>query len=91
MTGKYPRLWTLKGANPNDIRRWYNFGALASICTVAPSFREILGLPDWVVNAVQESWGHNPHLKRDPFGKIREWTPPQRKTAIRSSSPFGKR
>ncbi|KAL8549826.1 hypothetical protein ACS0TY_008602 [Phlomoides rotata] len=35
---KYPRLWTLKGANPNDVRRWYNFGALASICTVAPSF-----------------------------------------------------
>ncbi|KAL8532024.1 hypothetical protein ACS0TY_008577 [Phlomoides rotata] len=38
VSGKYPRLWTLKGANPNDVRRWYNFGALASICTVAPSF-----------------------------------------------------
>ncbi|KAL8543640.1 hypothetical protein ACS0TY_004277 [Phlomoides rotata] len=47
VSGKYPRLWTLKGANPNDVRRWYNFGALTSICTIAPSFREISGLPDW--------------------------------------------
>ncbi|KAL8539272.1 hypothetical protein ACS0TY_001050 [Phlomoides rotata] len=43
VSGKYPRIWTLKGAGPNDIRRWYNFGALASISTVAPSFWEISG------------------------------------------------
>ncbi|KAL8460535.1 hypothetical protein ACS0TY_032170 [Phlomoides rotata] len=43
---------------------WYDYGALASICTVAPSFREISGLPDWVANVVQESWSHNSHLKR---------------------------
>ncbi|KAL8457609.1 hypothetical protein ACS0TY_035465 [Phlomoides rotata] len=65
VSGKYPRIWTLKGAGPNDVRRWYNFGALASICTIAPSFWKISGLPDWVANAVQESWSHNPYLKRD--------------------------
>ncbi|KAL8550343.1 hypothetical protein ACS0TY_008968 [Phlomoides rotata] len=36
--GKYPRIWTLKGAGSNDVRKWYKFGALASICTIAPSF-----------------------------------------------------
>ncbi|KAL8463011.1 hypothetical protein ACS0TY_033864 [Phlomoides rotata] len=53
-----------KGAGPNDVRKWYNFRALASIYTVAPSFREISELPDWVCNAVQDSWHNNPHLKR---------------------------
>ncbi|KAL8467871.1 hypothetical protein ACS0TY_031205 [Phlomoides rotata] len=38
VSGKYLRLWILKGVGPNDVRWWYNFGALASICTVAPSF-----------------------------------------------------
>ncbi|KAL8461139.1 hypothetical protein ACS0TY_032566 [Phlomoides rotata] len=52
VSGKYPRLWALKGAGLNDVRRWYNFGALASICTIAPGFREISELPDWVLNAV---------------------------------------
>ncbi|KAL8466933.1 hypothetical protein ACS0TY_035856 [Phlomoides rotata] len=28
---EYPPLWELRGAAPNDVRRWYNFGALASI------------------------------------------------------------
>ncbi|KAL8512553.1 hypothetical protein ACS0TY_018874 [Phlomoides rotata] len=60
----YPRLWALKGANPNDVRRWCEFGALASICTIAPGFREISELPDWVLNAIVESWHNNPHLKR---------------------------
>ncbi|KAL8505686.1 hypothetical protein ACS0TY_016787 [Phlomoides rotata] len=47
VSGKYPRLWALKGAGPNDVRRWYNFGALALIRTVAPGFREISELLDW--------------------------------------------
>ncbi|KAL8555633.1 hypothetical protein ACS0TY_003438 [Phlomoides rotata] len=38
VSGKYPQLWALKGANPIDINRWYKFGALASICTIAPGF-----------------------------------------------------
>ncbi|KAL8483277.1 hypothetical protein ACS0TY_026095 [Phlomoides rotata] len=71
VSGKYPRLWALKGANPIDVRKWYGFGALASICIVAPSFQEIFELPDWVLNAVYESWHNNPHLKRVLFSK--EW------------------
>ncbi|KAL8554269.1 hypothetical protein ACS0TY_002458 [Phlomoides rotata] len=38
VSGKYPRLWALKGANPIDVNRWYKFGALASIRTIAPGF-----------------------------------------------------
>ncbi|KAL8537423.1 hypothetical protein ACS0TY_012527 [Phlomoides rotata] len=44
---KYPRLWALKGAHPVTVNKWYKFGALASIRTVVPSFREISELPDW--------------------------------------------
>ncbi|KAL8482964.1 hypothetical protein ACS0TY_025861 [Phlomoides rotata] len=69
--GKYPRLWALKGANPNDVRRWYRFGALSSICTVAPNLWEISKLPDWVLNAVVESWHNNPHLKRGDEQEIK--------------------
>ncbi|KAL8483207.1 hypothetical protein ACS0TY_026038 [Phlomoides rotata] len=47
VSGKYPRLWALKGAHPVTVNRWYKFGALASIRTIAPSFREISKLPDW--------------------------------------------
>ncbi|KAL8496729.1 hypothetical protein ACS0TY_020413 [Phlomoides rotata] len=64
LVGKYPRLWALKGAHPVTVNRWYKFGSLASIITIAPSFREISELPNWVCNAVQESWHNNPHLKR---------------------------
>ncbi|KAL8507621.1 hypothetical protein ACS0TY_018236 [Phlomoides rotata] len=47
VSGKYPRLWALKGAHPVTVNRWYKFGALALIRTIAPSFREISELPDW--------------------------------------------
>ncbi|KAL8510754.1 hypothetical protein ACS0TY_017531 [Phlomoides rotata] len=36
VSGKYPRLWALKGAHPVTVNRWYKFGVLASIRTVAP-------------------------------------------------------
>ncbi|KAL8520547.1 hypothetical protein ACS0TY_011176 [Phlomoides rotata] len=52
VSGKYPRLWALKGAHPVTVNRWYKFGALASIRTVAPSFREISELLDWVVKMI---------------------------------------
>ncbi|KAL8506199.1 hypothetical protein ACS0TY_017166 [Phlomoides rotata] len=47
VSGKYPRLWALKGAHPVTVNRWYKFGVLASIRTIAPGFREISELPDW--------------------------------------------
>ncbi|KAL8553574.1 hypothetical protein ACS0TY_002037 [Phlomoides rotata] len=49
MSGKYPRIWALKGAHPVTVNRWYKFGAPASIRTVAPSFQEISELLDWSV------------------------------------------
>ncbi|KAL8539848.1 hypothetical protein ACS0TY_001448 [Phlomoides rotata] len=52
VSGKYSRLWALKGAHPVTVNRWYKFGALASIRTIAPSFREISELPDWVAMAI---------------------------------------
>ncbi|KAL8500516.1 hypothetical protein ACS0TY_020198 [Phlomoides rotata] len=64
VSGKYPRLWALKGAHPVTVNRWYKFGALALIRTIAPSFREISELPDWVVGpATKKSealkvWSH---------------------------------
>ncbi|KAL8491177.1 hypothetical protein ACS0TY_022997 [Phlomoides rotata] len=61
VSGKYPRLWALKGAHPVTVNRWYKFGALASIRTIAPSFREILELPDWV--------GMRSQLVLSPSGK----------------------
>ncbi|KAL8505777.1 hypothetical protein ACS0TY_016842 [Phlomoides rotata] len=36
VSGKYPRLWALKGAHLVTVNRWYKFGALASIRTIAP-------------------------------------------------------
>ncbi|KAL8551435.1 hypothetical protein ACS0TY_000504 [Phlomoides rotata] len=49
VSGKYPRLWALKGAHSVTVNRWYKFGVLASIRTIAPGFREISELPDWDV------------------------------------------
>ncbi|KAL8540102.1 hypothetical protein ACS0TY_001624 [Phlomoides rotata] len=51
MSRKYPRLWALRGAHSMTFNRWYKFGALNSIRTVAPSFQEISELPDWAKNS----------------------------------------
>ncbi|KAL8513078.1 hypothetical protein ACS0TY_019310 [Phlomoides rotata] len=53
VSGKYSRLWALKGAHPVTVNRWYKFGVLASICTIAPGFREISELPDWLQLTLQ--------------------------------------
>ncbi|KAL8532186.1 hypothetical protein ACS0TY_008693 [Phlomoides rotata] len=62
VSGKYPRLWALKRAHPVTVNRWYKFGALTSIRTIAPSFREILELPDWVVININTThiWHNTP-------------------------------
>ncbi|KAL8506253.1 hypothetical protein ACS0TY_017210 [Phlomoides rotata] len=46
VSGKYSRLWALKGENPIDVNKWYTSGVLASICTVALGFQEISELPE---------------------------------------------
>ncbi|KAL0452056.1 UNVERIFIED_CONTAM: hypothetical protein Slati_1183700 [Sesamum latifolium] len=61
---KYNRVWMLEGSKPEDVREWYDFGALASVHTMSPSFPEISKLPEWISGAVYDSWQNNPHLKR---------------------------
>ncbi|KAL0345539.1 UNVERIFIED_CONTAM: hypothetical protein Sradi_4385200 [Sesamum radiatum] len=63
-SGKYNRVWMLEGSKPEDVREWYDFGALASVHTMSPSFPEISKLPEWISGAVYDSWQNNPHLKR---------------------------
>ncbi|KAL0292919.1 UNVERIFIED_CONTAM: putative enzymatic polyprotein, partial [Sesamum radiatum] len=45
-SGKYNRVWMLEGSKPEDVREWYDFGALASVHTMSPSFPEISKLPE---------------------------------------------
>ncbi|KAL0438937.1 UNVERIFIED_CONTAM: hypothetical protein Slati_2376700 [Sesamum latifolium] len=60
---KYNRVWMLEGSKPEDVREWYDFGALASVHTMSSSFSKILKLPEWISGAVYDSWKNNPHLK----------------------------
>ncbi|KAK4392506.1 Enzymatic polyprotein [Sesamum angolense] len=63
-SGKYNRVWMMEGSKPEEVREWYEFGALASVHTMSPSFPEISKLPEWISGAVYDSWQNNPHLKR---------------------------
>ncbi|KAL8522318.1 hypothetical protein ACS0TY_012456 [Phlomoides rotata] len=84
VSGKYPRLWALKGAHPNTVNRWYKFGALASIRTVAPGFREISELPGW--------WGKGPSTKNSHrrIGAMRKSGSRHKEKKTRRLSSFGK-
>ncbi|KAK4395810.1 Enzymatic polyprotein [Sesamum angolense] len=61
---KIYRVWMMEGSKPEEVREWYEFGALASVHTMSPSFSKISKLPDWISGAVYDSWQNNPHLKR---------------------------
>ncbi|KAK4407412.1 putative enzymatic polyprotein [Sesamum angolense] len=63
-TGKYNRVWMMEGSKPEEVREWYEFGPLASVHTMSPSFPKISKLPEWISGAVYDSWQNNPHLKR---------------------------
>ncbi|KAL0327866.1 UNVERIFIED_CONTAM: movement protein [Sesamum calycinum] len=63
-SGKYNRVWMMEGSKPEEVQEWYEFGALASVHTMSPSFPKISKLPDWISGAVYDSWKNNPHLKR---------------------------
>ncbi|KAL0313733.1 UNVERIFIED_CONTAM: hypothetical protein Scaly_2906000 [Sesamum calycinum] len=54
----------MEGSKPEEVREWYEFGALASVHTMSPSFPKISKLPEWISGAVYDSWQNNPHLKR---------------------------
>ncbi|KAL2230591.1 UNVERIFIED_CONTAM: hypothetical protein Sindi_1653500 [Sesamum indicum] len=58
-------------SKPEDVQEWYDFGALASVHTMSPSFPEISKLPEWISGAVFDSWQNNPHLKRGDVLEIK--------------------
>ncbi|KAL2228703.1 UNVERIFIED_CONTAM: hypothetical protein Sindi_1850000, partial [Sesamum indicum] len=68
---KYNRVWMLEGSKPKDVREWYDFGALASVDTMSPSFPKISKLSEWMSGAVFDSWQNNPHLKRGDVLEIK--------------------
>ncbi|KAL2251502.1 UNVERIFIED_CONTAM: Enzymatic polyprotein [Sesamum indicum] len=68
---KYNRVWILEWSKPEDVREWYNFGALASVHTMSPSFSKISKLSEWISGAVFDSWQNNPHLKRGDVLEIK--------------------
>ncbi|KAL0404584.1 UNVERIFIED_CONTAM: hypothetical protein Sradi_2099200 [Sesamum radiatum] len=43
---KYNRVWMKEGSKPEEARECYDFGALASVHTMYPSFPEISKLPE---------------------------------------------
>ncbi|KAL0291092.1 UNVERIFIED_CONTAM: hypothetical protein Sradi_7034800 [Sesamum radiatum] len=57
---KYNRVWMLEGSKPEDVRKWYDFGALASVHTMSPSSPEISKLLEWISGAVYNSWQNTP-------------------------------
>lgn len=64
ISGKYPRVWMLPKAHPQEVKRWFDFGALASVYTTSHSFNEIKGLPRWIQDAVYSTWSNNDQLCR---------------------------
>ncbi|KAL0349704.1 UNVERIFIED_CONTAM: Polyprotein P3 [Sesamum radiatum] len=63
-SGKYNRVWMMEGSKSEEVREWYEFGALASVHTMSPSFLEISKLLEWISGKVYDSWQNTPHLKR---------------------------
>ncbi|KAL2230973.1 UNVERIFIED_CONTAM: hypothetical protein Sindi_1691700 [Sesamum indicum] len=44
-----PSAWQeYQRSNSEDVREWHDFGALASVHTMPPSFSEISKLPEWI-------------------------------------------
>ncbi|KAL8549051.1 hypothetical protein ACS0TY_008066 [Phlomoides rotata] len=76
VSGKYPRLWALKGAHPVTVNKWYKFGVLALIRTIAPGFREILELPDWtkIEKQLDPPQRKSMHEESTKFGTVRKKT-----------------
>ncbi|KAK4403209.1 movement protein [Sesamum angolense] len=61
---KYNRVWILEGSKSKEVRECYEFGALASVHIMSPSFLEISKLAELISGAVYDSWQNNPNLKR---------------------------
>ncbi|KAK4386159.1 movement protein [Sesamum angolense] len=59
ISGKYNRVWMIEGSKPEEVREWYEFGALASVHTMSPSFPEISKLSDWISGARPDTVAFN--------------------------------
>ena len=58
-SGIYPRIYFLQGADPEEIRDWYDFGSIATIYLTTPDFPEILNLPGWIKEGVKDNFENN--------------------------------
>ncbi|KAL5744001.1 hypothetical protein ACOSQ2_027117 [Xanthoceras sorbifolium] len=61
-SGIYPRINFLQDSSPEEIRFWFDFGALNSIYTNPPEFAEISQLPKWIYQGVKDCYIHNPTM-----------------------------
>lgn len=61
-SGIYPRINYLQGSSPQEIRHWYNFGAINSIYLSSPDFSEISELPHWIMMGVKDCYLNNPTI-----------------------------
>ena len=58
-SGIYPRIYFLQGADPEEIRDWYDFGSIATIYLTTPDFPEIHKLPGWIKEGVKDNIENN--------------------------------
>ena len=58
-SGIYPRIYFLQGADPEEIRDWYDFGSIATIYLTTPDFPEIYNLPGWIKEGVKDNFENN--------------------------------
>ncbi|KAJ9545306.1 hypothetical protein OSB04_025013 [Centaurea solstitialis] len=61
-SGIYPRINYLQGSSPQEIRHWYDFGAINSIYLTSPDFPEISELPHWILSGVRDCYLNNPTI-----------------------------
>ena len=61
-TGVYPRLNYLQGSPADEIRYWYDFGAINMIYLTSPDFPELSDLPRWVITSVKNCYQNNPTM-----------------------------
>ena len=60
--GVYPRINFLQDSPPEEVRKWYDFGAINSIHMTSPNFPEIALLPQWIKEGVKDCYQHNPSI-----------------------------
>ena len=58
-SGIYPRIYFLQGADPEEIRDWYDFGSITTIYLTTPDFPEIYNLPGWIKEGVKNNFENN--------------------------------